>query len=59
MTEGGFFFWFFAVWFTISWVNFVRLPLRMRRKGMGVEQSRESDEMPASANMAMWQTMGD
>jgi len=59
MTEGQFFFLVFVVWFTLSWVNFVRLPYRMRRRGMGVEQSGESGEMPASANMAMWQTMGD
>ena len=62
MTEGEFFIWFFIVWFTIKWTLYVSLPDRMRKKTMRKStssESQESGQMPASANMAMWQTMGD
>jgi len=59
MTESMFFLYFFVFWFTIVWSRYVNLPNRMRKKGESAGDTQESGQMPASANMAMWQTMGD
>lgn len=59
MTESMFFLYFFVFWFTITWSRYVNLPNRMRKKGEGASDAQGSGQMPASVNMAMWQTMGD
>ena len=60
MTEADLFLYIFIVWFTIKWTLYVNIPDKMRRKAMSQSIRAEPDEhMPASANMAMSQSMND